>query len=513
MNQEVEKFWNRAMESAKRLIQFAATDRKRPLNRLVRGMLFTLPVSRALILYKEGSVNEPLEILERANSGNRSVIRIRDRVRSIADALDDRNVFRSKLIGPRINTPHRPFNGNVLMVVNSCGAFDQNGYSVRSSRLSESLYAQGMRTNFCARLGYPWDLPGRRDVPVRQCVESDEGMVVLRPDPDELVYQADPLYWRKYADYLKEVISGAAAKPSLIHAHSKYSNGIASAIAGRELGLPVVYELRGLWHLTRAQREPAFGQSEFFRYEELMEIWAADLADAVCVLSPSMKDWLVERGIAREKISVQPNGISPASSRNASPAEPAEESGSTKLAYIGALAPYEGVGDVISAVSILRQRGIEVSFDVFGTGTERDALEHQSRSQNLADSVRFHGYVPHGELQSRLGDFDIYPIVRTDSEVTRLVPPLKHLEPMLAGRVVLISRLRALKENVPFIVSEFAVGPGDPAAIADGIERLMNDRKLMNKIGVESRQWVMEERNWTDIAGKYGKIYKKAGSL
>ncbi len=44
---------------------------------------------------------------------------------------------------------------------------------------------------------------------------------------------------------LLEVI--AIEKPDVLHAHSPALNGMAALLAGRETGLPVVYEVRAFW--------------------------------------------------------------------------------------------------------------------------------------------------------------------------------------------------------------------------------------------------------------------------
>ena len=93
------------------------------------------------------------------------------------------------------------------------------------------------------------------------------------PDPKKLIGDADSSYLAAYADTLSELAGRRGV--SVIHASSNFLNGLAAARAARQLGIRSVYEMRGLWHLTRAVRERRFRDSDHYRYCERMEVAAA----------------------------------------------------------------------------------------------------------------------------------------------------------------------------------------------------------------------------------------------
>src|SRR5690606_34905197 len=45
--------------------------------------------------------------------------------------------------------------------------------------------------------------------------------------------------------------------PAFVLAASNYVTGLPSLIAARRLGIPFIYEVRGLWEITRMSRDPA----------------------------------------------------------------------------------------------------------------------------------------------------------------------------------------------------------------------------------------------------------------
>jgi len=64
--------------------------------------------------------------------------------------------------------------------------------------------------------------------------------------------------------------------------------------------------------------------------------------------------------------------------------------------YFGRLTAYKGVSFLLKAVARARERGANVTFDVFGIGEEFDALRSESQAAGLASAVTFHGARPYG---------------------------------------------------------------------------------------------------------------------
>ena len=54
-------------------------------------------------------------------------------------------------------------------------------------------------------------------------------------------------------------------RPDTIHAASNHSVGYPAAMVARALNIPFVYEMRGLWALSRAARDEVYRRSDRFR--------------------------------------------------------------------------------------------------------------------------------------------------------------------------------------------------------------------------------------------------------
>lgn len=484
--------------------------------RFLRRLFAFIPTVDGVIWYQAGHLTRALGRFTSGRFSSLLVPRISERIQEQLQALENPDAFLTALYeGQSSGQSGLRWRGgselSVLGVINSCAVYDQNGYAVRSERIHKALQVEGINMDWLARLGYPWDIAGRASWDKVATVDSPEGCVRLCHDPRALLGGMDSRYWQTYADYIESHIEGLEQPPSVLHAFSKYSNGIAAALAGRRLGVPVIYEMRGLWHLTRAQGEPVYANSEFCRYEEQMELGAARMADHVVAISESLRDWLVARGVKRERISVVPNAPPPemltGDQEGVAPPEPS--AGVLRLAFMGSLTSYEGLDVLIEALEMVGETHPGITLDVYGDGGERKGLEEHAHKRGLGERVRFHGRRPFVELKARFTDYDLFPIVRTDSAVTRLIPPLKHMEAMAASRPVLISALPALLESVPEELAALAVPPGDVQALAERLKQLADEPQLLIPLAQAGQRWVREARSWETNARTYLKLYER----
>src|SRR5262249_20731139 len=118
---------------------------------------------------------------------------------------------------------------------------------------------------------------------------------------DHLAYQE--------ASVASLVARARALQPAIVHAASNHIVGLAGVEAARRLGLPSIYEVRGLWHLTRAASQPEYLGSEHYELIERLEARAAAAADHVFVITEAVGEVLAARGVARSKITLLPNAV------------------------------------------------------------------------------------------------------------------------------------------------------------------------------------------------------------
>src|SRR5699024_9545924 len=209
----------------------------------------------------------------------------------------------------RTTPPATADRAQIVYAVHNSLPYHSTGYSTRTHGLLSALRHQGWRVDAASRPGYPTDLQGFKtlsNVPEMTCVEGVPyhrlgtrlGQIPKRPIVP---------YLQRYTEELAAFAQDRRA--ALVHGASNHLNGLAAVSAARRLGLPSIYEVRGLWEVTRASRDPMWAASMEYRLAVELETEAAAAASQVIALTDALKAELVNRGVDAEKISVVPNGV------------------------------------------------------------------------------------------------------------------------------------------------------------------------------------------------------------
>jgi glycosyltransferase involved in cell wall biosynthesis len=288
----------------------------------------------------------------------------------------------------------------------------------------------------------------------------------------------------------------------VIHAHVPYRVGIPAMRAARKLGLPFVYEMRGMWEESAvASGRWKTGGLAYRRFRR-METKVLRKADSVVCISETLRQEALSRGLSENKISVVPNAIDIVTKQEESELlhEMKEKlQGKLVVGYIGSLRELEGVDLTAKAVSILKEQGVDVGFFVLSSEAGQNELRDYCSLLEITDQSHIVGPVPHHQVAPFYDLIDVFVVSRPDTRVTRLVTPLKPFEAMRNGRAVVMSDLPALSE----IIEDGKTGRLYPAedanALSEIINQLLKDDIKREKLGTNARSWVLEKRTWKAV--------------
>jgi PEP-CTERM/exosortase A-associated glycosyltransferase len=296
----------------------------------------------------------------------------------------------------------------------------------------------------------------------------------------------------------------------LIHAHSPSLNGLAAARASQQLHLPWVYELRYYDEDAAVDRRKTRHNSLRYRMSQRLEQSALEQSHGVVTISSALREDLIGRGIAENKIFEVPNGVD---TDFFQPLEPDVEligkyrlTGKMVIGFIGSFYSYEGLKYLVEAILLLLDGRDDLVLLLAGEGEAEPELRAQI-PESLSKHFVFVGKVPHDHVKRYYSVIDILVYPRVNSRLTELTTPLKPLEAMAMEKVVVGSNVRGIRELVRDGETGYLVEAENAQAIAARLEKLLNDETSRREVGLRARAYVKEERDWERIVERYLEVY------
>ncbi|MGB6229685.1 MAG: glycosyltransferase family 4 protein [Litorimonas sp.] len=363
----------------------------------------------------------------------------------------------------------------------------QNGYAVRTHALLAAMASRGWRVVAVAR---PTSEPAQ-DVTLN-------GVRYVRSHLDS----EDWRDWDAYLDrFSQDLVSVAEEIGALaVQAASNHITGAAAARAAAALSRPFVYEVRGLWHVTRQSGLSGYERTVGWAAQERAEADVARRANRVLTLNGAMADRLVEMGVERERVELLPN----AGVECAEVADKRPGAAHLRLGYIGSLVRYEGLDSLLEAMSSLpNDSRSRLSLHIYGDGESRAALEALTGQSGLGRQVTFHGrFDPLTTKPASLySGLDLVVLPRRETAVTRLVSPLKPYEAAAHGCALLVSNVAPLAEFAANSGAALTFAAGDRAALMASLQRVLGSPEMLDGLGQAGRDYVASQANWDRRAG------------
>jgi glycosyltransferase involved in cell wall biosynthesis len=156
---------------------------------------------------------------------------------------------------------------------------------------------------------------------------------------------------------------------------------------------------------------------------------------------------------------------------------------------VGRLVPKKGLNDLILACRLLKLRRVKFRCAIVGEGPLRGEFESQISKLGLEGSVTLVGAMAHDRLVSLYGEATVFalpPHVMKDGDRDGI--PNVLAEAMAAGLPVISTCVSGIPELVEDGRTGLLVGPRDPAALADALERLLCDPKKRQSLAAAARR-------------------------
>ena len=345
----------------------------------------------------------------------------------------------------------------VAYVVNHSYPYSSDGYAVRTHEVARALTQLGHEMLVINRPGRPWDIEGfDANTSVRTEQMIDGVRYIFLPSPIEAggnrrarLRQTERVLFETFEVF----------RPGAVMAVSNWENAEPAQNAARRCGSPFFYEQRGFWEMSRAACEPEYEASDNYQLDRQNEVRVAKAARAVFTLNGAMRDELVRRGVARGKIHLVPNGVAePAAVPRGITRASLGCSSKYLLGYVGSLSDYEGSGDLLQLMSILRDGGVDVDLMIVGSSAPKGLIGSQhetptktrlragAKALQLADHVHFVPQVAQQQIGAYYSMVDAIVMPRRRTPVTELVAPLKPYAAAAYGVPVFMTDMPPLDE-------------------------------------------------------------------
>jgi len=311
---------------------------------------------------------------------------------------------------------------------------------------------------------------------------------------------------------LSEVVR--EVKPDILHAHSPVLNAIPALRVGRRLGIPVVYEVRAFWEDAAVDHGTSREWGIRYRLTRGLESYALKRVNAITTICEGLRGDILGRGIPQEKVTVIPNAVNIENFRvGQAPDRQLAQSlglaGKTLLGFIGSFYAYEGLVVLIQALTKMLSSNPDSRILLVGGGPQEKELRVLTTQLRLEDKVIFTGRVPHDQVQRYYNLIDVLIYPRLRMRLTDLVTPLKPLEAMAQGRLIVASDVGGHLELIQDGKTGLLFKAGDPDALASKVLNLLSSEPSWSGLRAAGRAFVETQRSWPISVARYRPIYSR----
>jgi len=175
-----------------------------------------------------------------------------------------------------------------------------------------------------------------------------------------------------------------------------------------------------------------------------------------------------------------------------------------RIVFVGRLSAQKGIETAIRALAAMKR---SIVLDVIGDGPDRAASVELAGQLGVADRILWRGHVKHGELPQLLARASALIAPFTDEGLG-----LVAVEAQLCETPPVAFASGGLVDVIENDVTGALVAPGDVAALALAVERIVEDSALRERLGKAGRVAALARFSPESVAERYARIYRDAVS-
>ena len=365
-----------------------------------------------------------------------------------------------------------------------------SGMSVYAQNLLRELVAAGHDVTMISQYrgdafgtrvyggGPPPAVPGVRVIGLEQVGEQTNGD-----------FEAD------IATMVATILAEHARWPfDILHAQYGYPTGWATLLAAKEIGVPTVVSIQGgdgHWVGSCCETH------RVAMYEVLAH------ANALLIGGRSFVAEVCDRlGSDPARFTIVPGAVDTARFAPSGDAGPA---GPVRLFYHGRVDRRKGVLDFIDALGLLRSRGTPFAATISGIGPDVDASKARAAELNIPEAeIRFTGYADYDTVPALYRNADVFVSPTYAEGFSNTI-----LEAMAAGLAVVSTHAVGVSDCLRDGENGLLVQPGDVAALADALARVIEDEPLRRRLAADGLEECRRVYSWNAVGRQIMQVYAR----
>jgi glycosyltransferase involved in cell wall biosynthesis len=279
----------------------------------------------------------------------------------------------------------------------------------------------------------------------------------------------------------------------VLHSHHLYLDAVAAVSAGKILRVPMLAKVAcggAVGDLARLRRTA--GTRALFRILRGL--------DRIVVPSRQTDAEVRAAGFLEDRIVRIPNGVDIARFTPAGPIR--SDSPARTVLFLGRLDAQKGVDTLLSAWGEAAPHLPGTTLAIGGEGPQAAALRAAATRPGLAGNVRFLGAVPDPEAHLRTAAAFVLPSWHEGL-------PNALLEAMATGLPCVATAIGGTTDVATDESDALLVPPGDGAALAKALLRILTDADLAGRLGAAARRRVVGDFSLEAMVVRYEQLYQE----
>lgn len=307
-----------------------------------------------------------------------------------------------------------------------------------------------------------------------------------------------------FSNYIKQIIK--IESPDIIHGHSQINIAYIAYKIAKKYQLPFLYDIHAFTHDGSNIRKKVEEKRIVRKEKQLLEN-----AANIVVLCKSQQNYIAEEfHIPVSKFTVCYNGVNRKVFYKISHNEDTRQKYNFKkedyIVAINASKPGEGAENFFRIIDELFSVIRNLKIIIFGAHKSRHKKNHEDLNH---DKIVIFDFLNQHELNELYNIIDLFIIPRVNTKQNQTIVPLKHIELMSAGTIVLVSNVGGLTEQITDNYNGFVFKDFTSKSLMEKIVAIKNMSK--EKIDNISKNAVLtaEKYNWEKNVWKLKETYSE----